>query len=154
MSTPVVQVLTKKGRFSKWFNRRAAALTRSVYATQFGGPVVSKGMVQNDNVVHVVYIQAEDGTTVAASMVIYNKRGFYRVHGLAVETEHKRKGYGTALMNKIMEIMPHRSDLILGVDIGKAETDWLLEWYTKLGFQVIDETYDEILMHKTFFKSD
>ena len=153
MDTPTIHILSKNGH-SKGFDSRATQLTRELYATQLGGDLVTKALVRTNKIKYVVWIQADDGTPIAASMVLQLRGMYYRVGGLAVHDAHKRKGYGSALLAKIHELLPSGSRLLLGVDTGKEATEWLTKWYKRLGFMHVNETHDEILLGKAIIKDD
>ena len=146
-----IQLLSKKGHHSKWFDSRATQLTRELYSTQLGGDLVTKAIVRTNNIRHVLWIESADGAPIAASMLIHLRDMYYRVGGLAVDNAHKRNGYGSALLRRIHELLPSGSRLLLGVDKGTDATDWLTKWYMRKGFMRINETGDEVLMGKTVF---
>jgi GNAT superfamily N-acetyltransferase len=99
---------------------------------------------------------------------------YYRVSGLAVDARHQQQGLGRALMHRLMTdpslIKESAAELRVGVDTGKPSTEWLRQWYGRLGFaeehvhtestrrsrdchhsssyDVEDEEADEILMRK------
>jgi len=156
METPppiTIHVLSKKGN-SKGFDSRATQITRGLYATQLGGELVTKELVRTSNIRNVAWIESADGTPVAAAMLIQMRSVYFRVGGLAVDDAHKHQGYGTALMARLHELMPSGSRLILGVDKGREATEWLVEWYKRLGFMHITETHDEILLGKSVFRHE
>jgi predicted GNAT family acetyltransferase len=150
---PTIHVLRKRGH-SKGFDSRATHITRDLYATQLGGDLVTKELIRANNIRSVAWIESDDGKPVAAAMLIQMRSVYYRVGGLAVDDEHKRKGYGTALMARLQELIPSGSRLILGVDTDREATEWLVEWYTRLGFMHITETHDEILLGKSVFRRE
>ncbi len=156
METPppiTIHVLNKKGN-SKGFDSRATQITRDLYATQLGGDLVTKELIRANRIRNVVWIESDDGKPVAAAMLIQLRSVYYRVGGLAVDDAHKRKGYGTALMARLHELMPSGSRLILGVDKDREATEWLVEWYKRLGFMHISETHDEVLLGKSVFRHE
>jgi ribosomal protein S18 acetylase RimI-like enzyme len=90
---------------------------------------------------------------------------YYRVSGLAVDARYPRQGLGLVLMHRLMNdvklITESSAELRLGVDADKprATTEWLRQWYSRLGFAELKEvpslslsslssSTDEILMHK------
>jgi N-acetylglutamate synthase-like GNAT family acetyltransferase len=148
---PTIHLLSKKGRHSKGFDSRATHITRDLYSTQLGGELVTKELIRTSKIRNVAWIESADGTPVAAAMLIQMRSVYFRVGGLAVDNAHKHKGYGTALMARLHELMPSGSRLILGVDKDREATEWLVEWYKRLGFIQIDETHDEIVMGKSVF---
>ena len=150
-----IQVLNKNGPHNKWFDSRAAELTCAIYASELGGSPVTKKVVRTMNIQYVLWIKdMETEKTIAAAMVMRFVNGDHRICGIAVDPSHKRKGYGTALMRKIESLMPDESSLCLGVDKDKEATQWLLEWYTSLGFQRIRETSYEFILEKTIAKGE
>jgi ribosomal protein S18 acetylase RimI-like enzyme len=145
----VIDVLSKNGPHNKKFDGLASQLTRSLYASQLGGLPVTKEVVRTMNIQHVLSIkEPQTGEPIAASMVMRYPNGQYRVCGVAVDSAHKRKGYGTAIMRRIEALLPSESRLCLGVDKDKEETQWLVDWYTTLGYERCSETHDEIIMAK------
>ncbi len=154
MDSPIIYILSKKGRNNKWFDSRATQLTRALYASQLGGALVNKKFIRAMKIRHVLWIESADGVPIAAAMIQQQRSVYYRLGGLAVDDAHKRKGYGSALMSRISQMLPRGSMLLLGVDTGKDATKWLTEWYIRLGFVEVDETYDEILLGKAILKHD
>jgi len=152
MELPTIHLLTKNGNHSKGFDSRATQLTRDLYAKQLGGELVTKKVVRTNNIRHVLWIESDDGKPVAATMVIQLQGVYHRVGGLAVDDEHKRKGYGSALLRRIHELLPSGSRLILGVDKGKDATDWLIKWYTRMGFVRVSESRDEVVLGRAIVK--
>jgi predicted GNAT family acetyltransferase len=153
MNSPIIHILSKKGH-SKKFDSRATQLTRALYSTQLGGALITKELIRAMNIRHVLWIESADGTPVAATMVFQQREVYFRVGGLAVDDAHKRKGYGSALLGRIDELLPTGSRLLLGVDTGKDATEWLTEWYKRLGFLPIEETHDEIVLGKAILKTE
>ena len=150
---PTIHVLSKRGN-SKRFDSGATNITRDLYATQLGGELVTKELIRTNNIRHVAWIESDDGKPVAAAMLIQLRSEYYRVGGLAVDNAHKRKGYGTAIMARIQELVPSGSRLILGVDKDKETTEWLVEWYKRLGFMHLTETHDEVLLGISVFRHE
>jgi ribosomal protein S18 acetylase RimI-like enzyme len=104
------------------------------------------------NIRHVLWVEADDSTPIAATMIMLNYDENYRICGLAVESSYQKQGHAKALMAKIDEVLPEQSEVELGVDKGKDSTEWLTSWYERLGFRQIDETPHEIVLSKTVFK--
>ena len=134
-----IQVLSKKGEHSKRFDSRAAQLTQELYAVHFGPPMVTKAVIRALNVRHVLWVEDAEGTPIAATMLMRHPHlKYYRVSGLAVDARHKQQGLGRALMHRLMTdpslIKESAAELRVGVDTGKPSTEWLRQWYGRLGF--------------------
>jgi ribosomal protein S18 acetylase RimI-like enzyme len=147
-----IKVLSKKGRHNKWFDRQAAKLTQALYAVHFGPPMVTRGAIRWLNIRHVLYIVNAEGTVIAATMLMRYPL-YYRVSGLAVDARYQRQGLGLALMHRLMTdvrrmITEPSADLRLGVDTNKPTTEWLRQWYARLGFAEVPtlSSSDEMLM--------
>jgi hypothetical protein len=147
--TTTVQHLEKRGHCNKWFDRQAAQRTKTLYASQFGNQLpVTKRIVRELNIKHVMWIEDQDKTPIAACMLTEINPVFFRISGLAVDSVHHRKGLGTALVCEIEKVLPNHTTVELGVDTGKENTEWLREWYGRMGYKECDFTYDEITMRK------
>jgi GNAT superfamily N-acetyltransferase len=154
-----IKVLSKKGPHSKRFDSMAAQITQALYALYFGPPMVTKKVIRSLNIRHVLWIEGEEGTPIAAMMVMFNSMmGYYRVSGLVVDVRYQRQGFGAALMEKVMtEVLPDGAELQLGVDTEKETTEWLRQWYARLGFKekraaTLQYQNDEILMSRVISK--
>ena len=139
-----VNVYSKK--YNKFYSTNAAKLTSALYLSEMGVKVTPH-TIKREMIVFVFSIKGEDGTTIGATMLSKRWHYPYRVMGLAVVD--KRKGYGTALMQALCDSVPKSSIIELGVDKHKETTEWLLKWYQKLGFKIVLEKRDEILLHMT-----
>jgi phage anti-repressor protein len=55
-----------------------------------------------------------------------------------VDARHQQQGLGRALMHRLMTdpslIKESAAELRVGVDTGKPSTEWLRQWYGRLGF--------------------
>ena len=149
MSTlPTIQCIPKKGPHNKWFDCQAVIRTKTLYESQFGKELpVTKRLIRDLNIKYLLYIE-QNTTTVAASMVTQSMPSLYLVKGIAVDPLFQRRGYATALIHKIEATLPNHSTLQLGVDKGKENTEWLVEWYSKLGYEYWDSTEYEIYLEK------
>jgi hypothetical protein len=62
----------------------------------------------------------------------------YCVSGLAVDAGRRQQGLGRALMHRLMTdaslIEESTAELRVGVDTDKPSTEWLRQWYARLGF--------------------
>ena len=140
----MIQVLSKKGEHSKRFDSRAAQLTQELYAVHFGPPMVTKAVIRALNVRHVLWVEDAEGTPIAATMLMRHPHlKYYRVSGLAVDARHQQQGLGRALMHRLMTdpslIKESAAELRVGVDTGKPSTEWLRQWYGRLGFAEEEE---------------
>jgi GNAT superfamily N-acetyltransferase len=129
---------------SKRFVQSAARITRDLYAPAFNIPTVTKREIFWSNVRHVLWIEnKEDRTPIAATMIMYHEmHKYYRIMGLAVHELHRRQGYGAQLMRAALAMLPTGAELHVGVDTGKDSTDWLVEWYSRMGFQPMMQSHD------------
>ena len=141
-STPLVNVYSKL--HTKEFSTNAAKLTSSLYLSEME-VTITPHVIKRCKIVHVFHITGESGT-VGATMLCEYGYGQYRVMGLAVAD--KRKGYGTALMKSLIEFVPKGTKLVIGVDTGKESTEWLLKWYTSMGFEIFLKNTDETVLCK------
>jgi GNAT superfamily N-acetyltransferase len=134
-----IQVLSKNGEHSKPFDSRAAQLTQKLYELHFGPPRVTKAVIRALNIRHVLLVEDAEGTPIAATMLMRHPHlKYYRVSGLAVDARHQQQGLGRALMHRLMTdpslIKESAAELRVGVDTGKQSTEWLRQWYARLGF--------------------
>jgi len=136
----LVKSLVRRGKFSKWFDRRAAHTTNELYKQGFALPVTRR-VVQHMCVSHVFWIEQDD-QTVAATMLtrLEEREPVYRVLGLTVDSNFRRQGYGTALLATIDKFVGAGSTVYLCVDKDRGSTDWLVAWYTRVGFSL---AYDD-----------
>lgn len=150
----LVKTLAKKGRFNKWFDRQAARATNDLYAAQFGVGV-SRRRVQALGVRHVLWVESDTGETAGAMML--SRQGLeplFRVQGMAVSRAFQRQGYGSLLLSSIDDFVGKGATVWLCVDKGQPSTEWLLHWYTRMGFQLaymdsrLSFQYDEIPLIK------
>ena len=120
------------------FHALCVEKTSLVYGDHFGAPVTLE-LVRADNIVYLLWIEDENGVSVGAMMVKnypdYHKK--YRICGLAVAEEHRKRGLGTQLMLKLKLVLPNDAELLLGIDNDTDSTNWLQGWYKKLGFEVL-----------------
>lgn len=145
MARTMLRVLTKGCCDDEEFYRETSRVAADLYRKEFGpGMPVTPQLVRDFDIRHVLWI--EDEGVAAATMVCLLKGGKFRVMGIAVRD--KRKGYGTSLMQEIDRILSPGSTLLLGVDNGKESTQWLLDWYERLGFEIEDYGYDETILVK------
>lgn len=143
----MLRVLAKNGKSDKPFCRQAAAVTHDLYLSEFGPELpVTEGLVGRANVRYVFWAENPDGRVIAASMVKEISPNYVRILGLAVS--EKRQGHGTAIMRKIEATMPSGTEIELGVDLNKDTTDFLLDWYKRLGYSAQDQNSIEIIMRK------
>jgi ribosomal protein S18 acetylase RimI-like enzyme len=129
--------ITKKGPFNKWFDRQAARATDALYRTSFGSGV-SRRAVRVLGVRHVLFITAGDDEPAAAMMLSQQEASVavYRVEGLAVSPAFRRQGYGTRLLAAADACVGADGTVWLCVDKDTEHTEWLLEWYGRLGFEL------------------
>lgn len=147
--TTAIKHIEKKGPCNKWFDRQAVMRTKSLYESQFGKELpVTRRVVRNMNIKHVMWIENDDQVPIAACMLTEIYPSFYRISGLAVDFAHQRKGYGTALICEIEAVLPDRSIIELGVDTDTEKTEWLRRWYARMGYEECGHNGYEITMHK------
>jgi GNAT superfamily N-acetyltransferase len=101
--------------------------------------MVTKAVIRALNVRHVLWVEDAEGTPIAATMLMRHPHlKYYRVSGLAVDARHQQQGLGRALMHRLMTdpslIKESAAELRVGVDTGKPSTEWLRQWYGRLGF--------------------
>jgi GNAT superfamily N-acetyltransferase len=172
-----IQVLSKNGPHNKWFDSRAAQLTQALYAVHFGPPRVTETAIRALNIQHALWIEDAEGTPIAATMLMHHPHlKYYRVSGLAVDAVHQQQGLGRALMHRLMTdaslIKESAAELRVGVDTDTPSTEWLRQWYARLGFteevhqrSVVRSDYyhyydddepedDEILMRKQIVRRE
>jgi GNAT superfamily N-acetyltransferase len=145
----VVKHLHKRGH-SRYFDSQAVKHARDIYKQQFGpmSETVTKSLVRNMNIIYVFWIEDETRSTIAATMVSEIMDRHFRIGGLAVKTEHQRKGLASALLREMDAVLPKDSTLELGVDVGKDTTEWYTNWYTRMGFEVVEIKSYEFVMSK------
>ena len=132
----LVKSLAKRGHFNKWFDRQAAHKTVELYQQQFG-VCVSRRCVRALDVSHVLWVESEAGVTAGAMML--SRTGIepvYRVQGLAVSQDFQPQGYGTTLLASVDGFVGPGATVWLCVDKGRDSTDWLVRWYTRMGFEL------------------
>ncbi|MBV9192111.1 MAG: GNAT family acetyltransferase [Betaproteobacteria bacterium] len=77
-------------------------------------------------------VGVEDGTIVAAVMAGYDgHRG--SVNYLAVDPQHRRRGYGAALMRRVEEILKERGCPKMNLAVRTANAE-VIAFYRKLGY--------------------
>ena len=142
---PNQQVKTYSRHNTADFCSTASALVHDLYLAAFGPehPVTPEFIEQQR--ITKVYCIEQDGTVVAATMLKRFGCGFY-VQGIAVQS--KRKGYGTKLMEALIDSVPEAGGIQLGVDTGKQSTDWLTEWYMRLGFVHLGSEDSQIILFR------
>jgi ribosomal protein S18 acetylase RimI-like enzyme len=149
----LVKTLVRRGRFNKWFDKRAAHTTNELYQTTFATPVTRK-VVRNMGMSHVFWIEHERETVAAMMLSRQGLDQVYRVQGLTVHSNFRRQGYATALMETIHSFIESGATVYLCVDKDKPSTDWLVNWYRRLGFELgygdfrLEYEDDEIPMKK------
>lgn len=134
----IVLNLVKRGHYNKWFDRQAARRTNMLYRENFGLGV-TRGCVRKRNITHVIWVETEAKDSLAAMMLSKEAVGdqeIYRVQGLAVSADQQRQGYGTALMQSLDRMLLKGAIVWLCVDVGKDSTEWLVQWYRRLGFEL------------------
>jgi len=149
---PTVSVLTKTGRIDREFEEQAVRRTRVLIAKHFGTELpVSASLLREWKIGMMLWMEGEDGETVATTLVSTNKRGdFLRLNGLAVETEHQRKGYGTAILNHLDTLIPKGTMVEVTVQLDTENTKWLVDWYSRRGFKEAGIVGVEIRMLKRY----
>lgn len=135
-----VHCLHKRRPCNKWFDqqavRRANALCEAVF-----GLGVTRRYVRYLNIRFVLWTQSDDGETTGAVLVSREDKcspTTYRMHALVVSPEHRRRGIGTALVDKLEYKLPWGSTLWLCVDADQEDTERLVDWYRGLGFDYAD----------------
>ena len=149
----LVRTLVKRGKFNKWFSRKAAQTTTEVYQSSFGNGV-SRRAVRILAISHVFWI--EDSGKTAAAMMLGMKDAVpvYRIEGLAVDPEYRRQGYATSLLESVDRFVGPGATVWLCVDKGQPSTEWLVHWYRRMGFELayrddrLPHRNDEIPMRK------
>ena len=149
----LVKTLVKRGRFDKWFDRRAAHTTNGLYQQTFAAPVTKK-MIRNLCMSHVFWIEDQHETVAATMLSRQGVDQVYRVQGLTVDARFRRQGYATALLTTIDQFVGNGAIVYLCVDKGKQSTDWLVDWYCRMGFELgyndsrLPYEHDEIPLKK------
>jgi len=97
------------------------------------------GHFKKTNMCHALWISTpeKDNAIVVAFAMISKEDGksTYKLHGVCVDPNFRKEGYGTALVKKSESLLPAGSTLRLCVDDDEDDTVKLCEWYTKLGFE-------------------
>ena len=145
-----VNHLQKKGQHSRFFDAKATKHTRHIYAEQFGpgSEIVTKKCVRNMGIKHLLWIDDEQGHTIAATMLRESGHKHYRICGLAVATAYQQKGFGSMLLRSIEDALPNDCKVELGVDVGKSTTERLQAWYARFGYKQVDADEFEVVMVK------
>jgi predicted N-acetyltransferase YhbS len=100
---------------------------------------VTKAAIRALNSQHVLWIEDAEGTPIAATMLMRHPHlKYYCVSGLAVDAGHQQQRLGRALMHRLMTdaslIKESAAELRVGLDTDKLSTEWLRQWYARLGF--------------------
>ena len=133
-----VHCLHKPRPFNKWFDKQVARRTNDLCEDTFGLGVTRR-YVRLVNIRYMLWVESDAGETTGAVMVSLEGEGedtTYRMNALAVSREHQNRGVGTALVNAVDGALPKGATLWLCVDADQEETDRLVDWYQRLGFQL------------------
>ena len=136
---------------AKDFDTRAAYAAYALYTTCFPDiPPVTVRAIRANHITRAAWIEDGVAATLLAERFEQKKGGrYYRVMGLAVAPEHRRRGHAAALMRRLETLVPAGVVIELGVDKGRPSTDWLLEWYTtRLGYAPHSEDATEAVLRK------
>lgn len=69
------------------------------------------------------------------------------IKGLMVFTTRQKEGYGTEMLNLCHEVARKEKAQFLQLSVNK-EQDWLVDWYRRFGFVIIQIDEHEFLMLK------
>ena len=145
-----IQTLARTAMDAKTFDARAAYAAYALYTMCFPDiPPVTVRAIRANHITRAAWI--EDGVAATLLAERFEKKGgrYYRVMGLAVAPEHRRRGHAAALMRRLETLVPAGVVIELGVDKGRPSTDWLLEWYTtRLGYAPHSKDATEAVLRK------
>jgi ribosomal protein S18 acetylase RimI-like enzyme len=131
----LVKTMVRRGRFSKWFDKQAAHTTKALYREGFD-VAMTRRLVRHMSISHVLWIEHELQPVAALMLSRLAEEPIYRVQGLTVDTQFRRQGYATSLMRSIDGFVGSGATIFLCVDKDRPSTDWLVEWYRRLGFEL------------------
>ena len=146
---PIVHHLAKVYDKDEAFASEAATRTHELFAKYFGTEYPIDTTLINDwKIGQILWIEDEEtGATAAACLVaVYGLPPLHRINGLAVDIEYRRKGYASAILNELITLTPTSTLLEAVVDRDTECTEWLIEWYSRMGFEVVGASKAEVVL--------
>lgn len=119
---------------------------------------ISEETVEAMNFCHAVWMASAD-TTVAFAAIAKVDSTVFKLHAVCVDFDFRKEGRATAMVKKCESFVPSGCTLCLCVDNYEDSTLKLCEWYTSLGFEredtsfePCDEDMEEEIVEIKFFK--
>lgn len=129
-----VKCIRKNRPCNKWFDQQVARRTNKLCEDLFGLGVTRR-YVRYLNIRYMLWVESETGETIG-SLLVGGEDMYYKVNAVAVSKDNQNRGVGSAMINAIDGALPKGATLWLCVDADREETDRLVDWYHRLGFQL------------------